>query len=227
MLDTETDAKETYLHESEIFRDLTPEQVKEIAHMAPMSTCHRGRVLFSPDDAGEVLFILKAGSVSLYRVTEDGRKIVTSTVKAGSIFGEMALLGQEMPDTYAEALEDCTICVMSREDVIRLLGKYPSIAVRLLDHLAARLREAEQRVADVAYLPVRQRVAGTLLRLEQDGVVRLSHQDLAEVVGSHRETVTRILSQLRSEGVLTLDRMAIRIEDRQALAAIQAESRGS
>lgn len=218
--------KQEHLRESELFRDLAPNELDEVAKMSAMSTCHRGRVFFEPAETGEVLFLLKKGSVVLYRLTEDGRKLVTGTVQAGSVFGEMSLLGQGMADSYAEALEDCTLCVMSREDVVRLIDRYPSIAVRMLDRLATRLREAEERLADVAYRPVHARVANTLLRMgAQTGEVHLSHQDLAEIVGTHRETVTRTLNQFRTDGLVELDRMLIRIVDRTRLAAAGEESR--
>lgn len=217
--------KRAHLRESEIFKDLTAQELHEVATMSAMTTCHRGRVFFEPDRTGEVLFILKTGSVALYRITEDGRKLVTGTVQAGSIFGEMELLGQAMADSYAEALEDCTLCVMSRDDIVRLIGRYPSIAVRMLDRLASRLRQAEERLEDVAYRPVHARVANTLLRLEQQGEVHLSHQDLAEIVGTHRETVTRTLNQFRTDGLVELDRMVIRIRDRARLATIGTETR--
>lgn len=220
MMTTDADLKERHLRGSEIFQDLTPEQVHEIAKMAPMTTCSRGRVFYRPEDAGEVLFILKAGSVALYRVTEDGRKVVTGTVRAGSIFREMSMLGQGLADSYAEALEDCTICVMSRDDVIRLIGRFPSVAVRVLDRLASRLREAEERLADMAYRPVQARVAGALLRLADDtGDVRVSHQDLAEIAGTQRETVTRALNQLRHAGIIEVERLHIHVRDRGGLAA--------
>jgi CRP/FNR family transcriptional regulator, cyclic AMP receptor protein len=219
-------AKQAHLLESEIFRDLSDGEIHEVAAMSAMSTCPRGRVFFRAGESGEVLFILKAGSVALYRITEDGRKLVTGTVSAGSIFGEMALLGQGMADTYAEALDDCTLCVMSRDDVVRLIARFPSIAVRLLDHLAARVREAEERLADIAYRPVHARVASALLRISAGGTeAKLSHQDLAEIVGTHRETVTRTLNQLRAEGFVDLDRMRIRILNRPALEAVAAETR--
>jgi len=218
--------KFAHLSESEIFRDLTPNEMQEVARMSAMTTCHRGRVFYEPEQTGEVLFILKKGRVVLYRITEDGRKLVTGTVGAGSVFGEMSMLGQGMADAYAEALEDCTLCVLSREDISRLIGTYPSIAIRMLDRLAARLREAEDRLADVAYRPVQARVANTLLRLAgHDSEIHLSHQDLAEIVGTHRETVTRTLNHFRSEGAVELDRMLIRVVDATRLAEAGAETR--
>lgn len=218
--------KRTHLAESEIFRDLTPDQMREVAAMSAMTTCHRGRVFYEPDQTGEVLFILKKGSVALYRITEDGRKLVTGTVQEKSIFGEMSMLGQGMSDSFAEALEDCTLCVMSRDDVTRLIARYPAIAIRILDRMASRLREAEDRLADVAYRPVHARVANALLRLGADGRdIHLSHQDLAEIVGTHRETVTRTLNQFRVDGLVDLDRMLIRVLDEPRLAAAGAETR--
>lgn len=219
--------KEARLHESEIFQDLTAVQIHEIATMSAMTSCRRGRVFFRPDDSGEVLFILKAGSVALYRITEDGRKVVTATVRAGSIFGEMSMLGQGMSDSYAEALEDCTICVMSREDLTRLIGRYPSIAVRLLERLAARLREAEEHLAEIVYRPVQARVARALLKLaDAEGDVRLSHQYLAEVTGAQRETVTRTLNQFRADGLVEVERLHIRVLARDRLEAVAAEEGG-
>jgi len=218
--------KFAHLSESEIFRDLTSDEMKEVARMSAMTTCHRGRVFYEPEHTGEVLFILKMGRVVLYRITEDGRKLVTGTVGAGSVFGEMSMLGQGMADAYAEALEDCTLCVLSREDVTRLIGRYPAIAVRMLDRLAARLREAEDRLADVAYRPVQARVANTLLRLAgHDREIHLSHQDLAEIVGTHRETVTRTLNHFRADGSVELDRMLIRVLDVARLTEVGAETR--
>lgn len=218
--------KQNHLRESEIFRDLTADQLRDVANSSSMATCERGRIFYEPGETGEVLFILKEGSVALYRMTEDGRKLVTGTVQAGSVFGEMSLLGQGMADSYAEALEDCTLCVMSREDVVRLVTRYPAIAVRMLDRLAEQLRQAEERLTDVAYRPVHARVANTLLRLTGvDDVVHLSHQDLAEIVGTHRETVTRALRQLRETGLVELDRMQVRVIDHAALAIIGAETR--
>lgn len=96
----------------------------------------------------------------------------------------------------------------------------------MLDRLATRLRKAEERLADIAYRPVHARVANTLLRMGAQGdEVHLSHQDLAEIVGTHREAVTRTLNQFRTDGLMELDRMLIRIVDRPRLVAAGEESR--
>jgi CRP-like cAMP-binding protein len=211
--------KVDYLSETDLFQDMTARDLEQLERSTTMTTCSRGTVFYTPGETGEVLFILKQGRVSLYRMTAEGKKLVTATVEPGTVFGEMSLIGQGMVDSFAEAADDCTLCVMSRIDVEQLLRDHPSVSIRLLELLARRLDAAEERLADVAYKSVPARIAITLLRLSGDrgAPVRLSHQDIADMVGTYRETATRILNEMRSEGLVELKRMLIEIVDRNGL----------
>ena len=178
-------SKVAYLSETDLFRDMNARDLEQLERSTSMSTCARGTVFYTPGETGEVLFILKQGRVNLYRMTAEGKKLVTATVEPGTVFGEMSLIGQDMLDTFAEAAADCTLCVMSRVDIERLLREQPSVSIRLLELLARRLEDAEQRLADVAYKSVPARIAATLLRLSGDELapVRLSHQEIADMLG--------------------------------------------
>lgn len=217
--------KVDYLSETDLFQDMTARDLEQIERSTAMTTCSRGTVFYTPGETGEVLFILKQGRVSLYRMTAEGKKLVTATVEPGTVFGEMSLIGQGMVDSFAEAADDCTLCVMSRIDVERLLRDHPSVSIRLLELLARRLDEAEERLADVAYKSVPARIATTLLRLSGDdgAPVRLSHQDIADMVGTYRETATRILNEMRSEGLVELRRMLIEIVDQDGLEKLAGQ----
>ena len=173
-----------------------------------------------------MLFIVKKGRVNLYRVTEEGKKLVTATIEPGSVFGEMSLIGQGMHGTFAEAAEECTLCVMSRTDVERLIRDHPEVSLSLLEVMARRLTDAEERLAEVAYKSVPARIATTLLRLAggENEPVRLSHQDIADMVGTYRETTTRILNELRTDGLLDLKRMQISIVDVEGVRRIANEA---
>ncbi len=219
------DAKVAYLSETDLFQDLAQRDLDDIERTTAMSTCTRGRVFFTPGESGEVLFILKSGRVNLYRMTPEGKKLVIATIEPGTVFGEMSLIGQGMLDSFGEAAEDCTLCVMSRTDVERLLREHPQVSVRLLELLARRLQETQERLADVAYKSVPARIAVTLLRLSGDEgrPVRLSHQDIAEMVGTYRETATRILNELRTDDLIDLKRMQIVVLDRDGLDAVAQE----
>ena len=218
--------KVAYLGEAELFRGLNDEDMAEIERSTSMTTTPRGTVFFSPDETTEVLFIVKKGRVNLYRVTEEGKKLVTATIEPGSVFGEMSLIGQGMHGTFAEAADECTLCVMSRTDVERLIRDHPEVSLTLLELMARRLTDAEDRLADVAYKSVPARIATTLLRLagEANEPVRLSHQDIADMVGTYRETTTRILNELRTAGLIDLKRMQISIVDVEGVREIANEA---
>jgi len=213
------------LFEAELFRDLGEQEMVEIERSTTMTTCKRGTVFFAPEETGEVLFILKQGRVNLYRVTEEGKRLVTATLEPGSIFGEMSLAGQLMNGSFAEAAEDSTLCLMSKTDVQAVIQRYPSVALRLLEGMAKRLDEAEERLADVAYKSVPARIAATLLRLSgpDNRPVNMSHQDIADMVGTYRETATRILNEMRVDELVELRRMRIEVTDRRRLALLASE----
>ncbi len=217
--------KAAFLSETDIFRDLSSQELEELDRMTAMSTCRRGKVFYTPGETGEVLFILKRGRVNLYRINPDGKKLVTATVGAGTVFGEMSLVAQGMHDTFAEAVEDCTLCVMSRSDVEHLLLSKPRVALRFMEMIAARLRDVETRMETVAFKSVPTRIATFLLQLADGNgkLLGVSHQDLADMVGTYRETVTRILNEFRSEGYIDLGRLNVNILDRDALQAIADE----
>jgi CRP-like cAMP-binding protein len=211
----------------DIFQDLTEEEIEEIDRATTMSTCRRGRIFYMPEDTSEVLFLLKEGRVQLYRISPDGKKLVIDTIGPGAIFGEMALIGQGMHNTFAEATEECVLCIMSREDVERLLVTKPKVALRIFEELGNRLKETEARLEEIAFKGIPARLASFLLQLadEHDGdtIVGMTHQDLGEQIGTYRETTTQTLNIFKADGLIDIGRKRIIILDREGLARI-AES---
>lgn len=211
-----------YLREVDILRDLTPDEMAWLKDTTEMVTCDAGRVIYSQDEETEVLFILKRGRVQLYRLTPDGKKLEIATLAPGTFFGEMPLIGERMHHNFAEAVEESLICIMRREDVERLIVKKPQVAMRMLEVLADRLNATESQLEALAFRSVRARLAGALLRLAQDGEVRASHQELSEMVGAYRETVTKTLDDFQREGFVDLNRMRIELRDRGSLKALSS-----
>ncbi len=213
-----------YLQMVDIFQDLSEEEIEEIDRATTVSTGRRGKIFYMPEDTSEVLFFLREGRVQLYRISPDGKKLVIATVGPGAIFGEMALIGQGMHNTFAVALEECVLLVMSREDVERLLVTKPQVALRLFEALGTRLKETEARLEGIAFRGIPARLASILLRLaaEQgsDTIVGMTHQDLGEQVGTYRETTTQTLNSFKAEGLIDIGRKRITILDREGLQRI-------
>ncbi|MEZ4552778.1 MAG: Crp/Fnr family transcriptional regulator [Dehalococcoidia bacterium] len=209
------------LSASDLFRDLSEEQMRQVDQMTVMTTCPAGRTVYEPGIASEALFLLKQGRIQIYRLAADGRKLTIGTVLPGTAFGNMSFTGNRMLGGYAEATEDSTICVMSPSDIEGLIAAYPVIGIRLVQILAGRLVDLEARLEESTLRDVPSRVAAALVRAWEQRGDRLSmtHQELAETVGTHRETVTRALGDFRDRGLLSLSRNTIQIQDVAGLRA--------
>jgi len=223
--------KVSYLRDVDILRDLDPAEVEEMGKRAPMQRVATGTVFYSPEQAAEVLFMLKEGQVRLYQLSADGKALTTAVLEAGTFFGEMALLGQQLHQSYAEALSPCLICLMSREDVKSMLLGDPRIAARIAETLGQRLISAERRLSDFAFKNLPQRLAGLLLQLARPPKARLfrpggppevrfTHEALAEMAGTYRETATKILGEFRAQGLIDLKRGRVLIVDAAGLRAL-------
>jgi CRP/FNR family cyclic AMP-dependent transcriptional regulator len=217
-------SKVRYLSELAVFQDLTPREMQELNRVTTMSIVPRGRVFYRPEEPSEVLFILKEGHVQIYRINPEGKKLVTGTLGPHTIFGEMALVGSKMHNTFAEAIEDCLICVMSRTDLERIIVGKPQVALRLLELMGKRLSEAEERLESMAFKGIPARLAALLLRLcaerGSNEILGVTHQDMAERVGTYRETATQVLNALRTQGLIEIGRKHITVIDIEKLAEI-------
>lgn len=215
--------KMRHLAEVTVFRNLPKRELEELGRVTTMTTVARGRVFYRPNEPSEVLFILKEGRVQLYRLHSSGKKLVIATLGPHTVFGEMTMVGALMNDTFAEAIEDCLICVLSHSDLERLILANPQVALSILETTGRRLRDAITRLEDMAFRSVSARMAHLLLELSTetghaaDVVDGYSHLDLAECIGTYRETATHVLNEFKVAGLVDIGRRRIVILDREGL----------
>ncbi len=217
------------LNEVEILRDLDQREMENIAARAAMRVLERGSLVWSPADGREVLYIVKSGRVRLVRSAAGGRTMTMAVLGPGALFGQMRLLGQDMRSSSAEAFEDVVLCQMTEPDVRSLLLADPRVAARITEGLGRRLAEVEQRLADALLKTAPQRVAATLATLAgaapssarlsgpRGHEVRLTHAQLADLVGTTRETTTKVLGDLQARGMVALRRGKVVVFDVEAL----------
>ncbi len=220
------------MSEVDIFADLDEGEMDAMASAAPMKTYAAGALVYTPHQPLEALFILKRGRIRIFRVSPDGRALTTAIINPGTIFGEMVIVGQQMHDSFAEALDEVVVCVMTRADVQRLLLGDQRIAARISETLGRRLSQLEQRLSDAIFKSVPERIAGTLtvlaagrhpLSLGRGLQVSLTHEQLAALAGTSRETTTKILGEFADQGLLTLGRGKITLLDLDQLAKLAGE----
>lgn len=211
-------AKTTYLKTVDVFYGLNNDDIEAIGHTTRLVVYPAGHHFYMPDDPAEIMFILKVGRVQLYRLSPEGRKLVVAILQPGAIFGHMALIGQRLHNTYAQAVDEVTICIWNRADVENLLMERPQVALRFLEAMGERLANAEDRLSESTFKRVPARLAGLLLQLSRENHDSLllngyTHQALAEMLGIYRETVTETLRQFKTRGLLRVGRKQIELLD--------------
>jgi CRP/FNR family transcriptional regulator len=200
----------------DILEPLSREEIKELSYRIPDTHIEQGRIFYTPYERAEALFMLKRGRVRIYRVDPDGREFTLDMVGPGTVFGEMSLTAQRLENAYAE-----------REDLERLVMDKPQVGLKVMSVLSERLSRAEDRMEDMALKEVPARLASFILQLiDSEGVVtsegykiptRYTHRQLAAVIGSKRETVTKAFTLLQQAGAVELKRRRIHVKDIEVL----------
>lgn len=225
------------LRELELFSGLSEADIEAIGHATTMTHCHPRQVIMSPDDPPDRIHLLKQGKVRVYRVTPDGKQLTLDIYAKGTILGDMRLLGQDrVPEAYAETIDAAVICTITPDELRRLVQRYPVIGVNIITFLSQRLQEAERELEAMAYQRVGQRLARKLIDLAQRfGVetvrgtliqARLTQQELAEMIGTTRETLAHTLGDFRRRGLLDTERHQVLIRDAERLAALAEDGEG-
>lgn len=186
-------------------------------------------LLFQEGDAGDAVYLLAAGLVKLSKVDLGGHEKTLALLRPPEFFGEMALLGQARRSATAMTLAPTTCYLLFGDDFQRLLQAYPTVSLNLTSTLAERLRGMDDESQVLSYKDAQGRVAYVLLRLYRDGVVdllpdraraRLTHQDLANLAGTSRETVTRALKVLEGDGLIETRPKEVDLLDVQGLEEV-------
>jgi CRP-like cAMP-binding protein len=212
-----------------VFEPLPQEELRDLARRVPEIRLRQGQTLYTANYRRKMFFLLLEGRVRLYEMA-DGREFTLLVVESGELFGEMALTGEEVRGTYAQAMKDCVISIMSYEVLEGLVMQHPEVGLRLLDLLGGRLSIYGSRLVDLGVREVQPRLAGLILRLvKSEGVItgegikiptRYTHRQLGTMIGANREAVTNAFIRLRRSGAVRLVHRYIHVDDVKALEQI-------
>lgn len=187
-------------------------------------TYRAGDVIAAPEALSSQLFILMNGKAQLVCQNKEGRRMMMARLGPGAIFGDGAMINRDVaPATFAEALEDTTIWVLPEAHARAMTERYPIIGWGMLQTFGRRLRQVEDRLEEVAYKKLPQRLAKLLLDLSNNddrAAIRTSHQSLADMLGTYRETVSTILRGFKADGMVDLGYRRIFVTDPVALQAL-------
>ena len=202
----------SFLRQVGLFESLDDAEIDALSELTFTRTFTKDTVIILAEEEGDTLFIIKNGQVKVSIVSEEGREVILSLLGGGAVFGELSLLDGKPRSANVVATEDTELLMLRRTDFIQLIYKTPQIATALLAELASRLRKTDRQIEGLALLDVTSRISETLLQLaseqgneSEEGVTirnRPTHQELANMSGTTRETVSRVLKRLESQGYI-------------------------
>jgi len=206
-----------------IFSDLPPSELEKIEKVGTRKKYNKNEIILKEDEAGSALFVIISGKVKVARTSPDGKEVILSILNESDFFGEMAIIDGQTRSATITAIEDTELFIIQRNDFITLLTKHPEVSLSLLQELTKRLRAADVKIKALSLKDAEGKVATVLLQLADDigkikhGQVELENlpnqQDLANMAGTSRETISRTLHAFAKKGLIEIDGSKIRITD--------------
>jgi len=218
-----------WLEKIRLFEGLSEEEMNRINDRATMKTRPKGAHIYFPNEPSKVIFFLKQGRVKIGTYSDDGKEVIKAIMHPGDMFGELGLVGQETRRDFAIAMDDdVRVCTMNVEEVLEMMRSNPELSLRITATIGDRLAKVERKVESLIFKDARTRIidlirematerarvlAGGELLLEHS----LTHQDIASLTASSRQTVTTVLNDLKEKGIINFDRRSILIHEMDRL----------
>ena len=204
--------KVDHLKNVPIFSDLSDSDLTKIATKMIPREYEKGKIILLEESLGESFFIITSGAVKVTRLSDDGREVILAILGESDFFGEMSLLDGGGRSANIVANETANMLTLSRRDFLECLESYPKIAISLLEELAIRLRKSDQQIESLSLSDSEQRIGITLIRLAEElGTIKQGNvciknlpfqQDIANMAGTSRETVSRTLKLLEDKSLI-------------------------
>jgi CRP-like cAMP-binding protein len=214
---------DTLIQTVPLFSDLSETSLKVITDKMVARSYGKEKMILIEESAGETFFLISEGTVKITRMSDDGREVILAILGEGDFFGEMALLDGEGRSANVVALEDAEVLTLQRSDFLDILERFPKIAIHLLKELTTRIRHSDQQIESLSLSGAEQRIALVLIRLAEEmgqikeGTVTIEHipyqQDIANMAGTSRETVSRVYKMLEDKNQIMREGKILKIID--------------
>jgi CRP-like cAMP-binding protein len=230
--DSERDTKRSlwYLRKVPFFERIDPEVLHELVPLVEVREIPRRQVIYLPGDPGDRVFFINGGRVKCSKVTRDGKELTLAYRGAGAMFGELCVLDGAPRDEMAEAMKNAIICELPRDAFRAVLLSDASLAFAFATVLGERRRAVEAKMEHLVFRDVQAKLAALLLELveeygveTEDGVqisLKITHQEMANLIGSTRETISLTLAQFKKRGLLDFTGRSVVVKDTPGLGSL-------
>ena len=204
-----------------IFSELSDSTLEQISKLGVKKKFPKDSIILFEHETGSALFVIVSGKVKVSRVSEDGKEVILTILGDSDFFGEMAILDGLTRSANVTSMEDSELFIIQRKDFLELLQIHPEVSIALLQELTQRLRAADMKIKSLSLKDAEGKVATVILQLADDlgkikqGTVEIEklpfQQDLANMAGTSRETISRTLHSFAKKGLVELDGSKLRI----------------
>jgi CRP-like cAMP-binding protein len=207
-----------------LFSIFCPHKFKEYKENHQFRNFKKGEFIYFSDDPSNSIYLVTEGKIKLLYYTEEGDEVVKSVLTRGEVFGELALLGEDTRKDYAQVVTDRTaVCQLTLEQMQQLMKDDVSFALKIYKLIGLRISKLERRIDSLVFKDVRTRIIEFIKEFviekgEKNGPEYkvdhyLTHKDIADLIGTTRQTVTTLLNELRNEGKINFSRRTIYVAD--------------
>ena len=202
-----------FLSSVSIFSDLSDSELDNIKTLCQTRKYPKNSMIILEEEMGDVVFIVMSGTVKITRVNDEGKEVILAMLGSGEVFGEMAILDGESRSANALAQENCEVITINREEFLNIIKTNNKVAINLMTEFAIRLRKSDQQIEALSLDDAEHRIGVSILNLaEEMGVIRKGavtvenlpyQQDIANMAGTSRETVSRVMKIFEDRGLIT------------------------
>jgi CRP-like cAMP-binding protein len=208
-----------HLKNCRLFEHVSASEIQYLESASRLRNVKRGEAVYLPSDSADSVFLLVGGRIKICQITSEGKQSILSFIEPGELFGELAILGTDQRGECAEAVANSQMVVIPKQELISLMLNKSEISAGISKIIGQRRQRIERRLRNLLFQSNRKRLIHLLLELvERYGVstpngvkinIKLTHLEMANVIGSTRETVTVVLGQLQDEGLIDVERRQI------------------
>ena len=212
-----------FLRSVNIFSDLSETELGSIQDVCKTRKYPKNSMIILEEEMGDVVFIVMSGTVKITRVNDEGKEVILAMLGSGEVFGEMAILDGESRSANALSQENCEVITINREDFLNIIKTNNKVAINLMTEFAIRLRKSDQQIEALSLDDAEHRIGVSILNLaEEMGVIRQGavtvqnlpyQQDIANMAGTSRETVSRVMKIFEERGLITKSGHKLSIPD--------------
>ncbi|MEE9439612.1 MAG: Crp/Fnr family transcriptional regulator [Saprospiraceae bacterium] len=212
-----------YLENIDVTGIFCPKKLGSSTSSHSEKTFKKGEYIYLPDQSADKVYFLTSGRVKIGTYGENGKEITKAILNTGEVFGELSMIGESKRRDFAYAMEECIICIMTTDEMKSVMKDHSGMSLFFMKIMGSRVLEMEQRLESLVFKDSRSRIIEYLIdlvkkngqRIGYEWVVRkfITHQEIANLTATSRQTVTTILNELRTDNLLTFNRKRLLVRD--------------